>query len=219
MIRSEGEISIDRIDRLRYIPGMKYTADEPRLRQISNVEFVLLQIISQAEEISGYEIGKLVEEREYRVWADIGTTSIYTGLEKLRRKRLVTSHLDVAKRGKGPLPKKFRLTRKGHHTLEKEIEHGLSSTRERDRRFDLALAAIRLLPPQTVINALRKRKQFLREVAKHVNEHFKSLGGEDLPVNIKGLFKHSIHLIRHELEFVDTLLVDLKRTQTRKGAS
>ena len=61
---------------------MDYYNDPPRSKELSNVELMLLEIISQAKEISGYRIGKLVEERQYRVWADIGTTSIYTGLEK-----------------------------------------------------------------------------------------------------------------------------------------
>lgn len=196
-----------------------YSKTLPRSDHISNVEFMLLQIISQAREISGYEIGKLIEERQYRVWADIGTTSIYTGLEKLRGKRLVTSYLDLAKRGKGPLPRKFRLTKKGHQTLKKEIEHALSSTRERDRRFDLALAAIPLLTPRAVVTALHKRKRFLREIAKHVDARFQSLGGESLPTNIKALFKHSMHLITHELEFVDALVVDLKGTSSSKEGS
>jgi DNA-binding PadR family transcriptional regulator len=172
---------------------------------------MLLQIISQAGEVSGYKIHKLVEEREYRVWADIGTTSIYTGLEKLRKKRLVISWLDRAKRGKGPLPKKFRLTEKGHQTLRREIEQALSSTRERDRRFDLALAAIPLVSVRTVRGALQKRKTFLGEVAEGVEARFEFLGGENLPINIKELFKHSMLLVKHELEFIDALLVDLKR--------
>jgi hypothetical protein len=32
-----------------------------------------------------------------------------------------------------------------------------------------------------------------------------------LPINIRELFTHSMHLIKHELEFIDALLVDLKR--------
>lgn len=190
---------------------MSYNKLRPRIKPLTNAQFMLLQIISQAGEVSGYKIHKLVEEREYRVWADIGTTSIYTGLEKLRKKRLVISWLDRAKRGKGPLPKKFRLTEKGHQTLRREIEQALSSTRERDRRFDLALAAIPLVSVRTVRGALQKRKTFLGEVAEGVEARFEFLGGENLPINIKELFKHSMLLVKHELEFIDALLVDLKR--------
>lgn len=195
---------------------MLYKALQAEPRRLSNAEFMLLQIVCQAGEISGYKINKLVEERQCRIWAGIGTTSIYNGLEKLRNKRLVTSRLDVAKRGKGPLPNKFRLTKRGQAALEKEIEHALSATRERDLRFDLAVAAIPFLTLPTATSALRKRKKFLREVAQHVNARFEELGGEDLPLNIKALFKHLLHLIEHELEFVDVLIVDLKKSKIGK---
>jgi DNA-binding PadR family transcriptional regulator len=195
---------------------MNYYNDPLTARKLSNVELMLLQIISQAGEISGYAIGKLAEERQYRVWADIGTTSIYTGLEKLKRKGLVTFRLDVGKRGKGPLPKKFRLTTKGRLTLKKEIERSLSCTRERDRRFDLALAGIPLLPPEKVVTALRKRKKFLGEVAGQIKARFQSIGGEALPINIKAVFKHSLHLIKHESKFMDRLLAELTKTRSTK---
>jgi DNA-binding PadR family transcriptional regulator len=195
---------------------MLYKSGQGEPGQVSNAEFMLLQIICQAGEISGYKINKLVEERQYRIWAGIGTTSIYTGLEKLRKKGLVASRLDVAKRGKGPVPKKFRLTQRGQAALKKDIERALSSTRERDLRFDLAVAALPLLTLPTATSALRKRKKFLREVARQVNARFQALGGEGLPLNIKSLFKHSLHLIEHELEFVDVLILDLKKSKIGK---
>jgi DNA-binding PadR family transcriptional regulator len=197
---------------------MQYKLEKFKADRISNVEFMLLQILCQQGELSGYRINKIVEEREYRVWTDIGITSIYTGLEKLRKKRLVTPRIDVSKLGKGPLPKKFQITKKGQQVLKKEIEYSLSYTRERDRRFDLALVAIPLLSLQVVINALEKRKHFLRDSEKQISVRFEALGGEKLPINIKALFKHSLHLIKHELEFVNKLIADLKKALSKKEA-
>ena len=181
---------------------------------ISNVELMLLQIIYQQEEICGYEIDRLVKEREYREWADIGTTSIYTGLERLRKRRFVQFRIDEAKRGKGPLPKKFRLTQKGRGALKNELLKALSYTRERDKRFDLAFSAINVLTLKQVTEALERRKDFLLQVAQRLKEKLKSLGGDRLPINIKALFRHSLYLIKSEVRFVDNLIIDLKKEQT-----
>ncbi len=181
---------------------------------ISNVELMLLQIIYQQEEICGYEIDKLVKERDYREWADIGTTSIYTGLEKLRKKGFVRLRIDEEKRGKGPLPKKSRLTKKGKDVLKDELLKALSCARERDKKFDLAFSAIGVLKTVEVKRALEKRIQFLLKMSHKLNEKLKSLGGERLPINIKALFKHSLYLIRNEVKFVDNLITDLKKEQT-----
>ncbi len=201
---------------MRYITPMKYKQAPAQATNISNVEFMLLQIVSQAGEISGYSINKLVEERQYRVWAGIGTTSIYTGLERLKRKGLVTSRVDMSKRGKGPLPRKSCLTRRGRAVLRKEIEDALSRTRERDLRFDLAIAAIPLISAEATIRALQKRKRFLGEVAAGIRARFEAIGGENLPVNIRAPFKHSLHLIKRELEFVDVLIGDVRQTKKKK---
>jgi len=180
------------------------------MMKLSNVEFMLLQIIYQRGEISGYEVDKIVEEREYRKWAGIGMTSIYAGLKKLEKKQLVKSYIDTGKQGKGPLPKKFRLTGQGRNALKKEILKALSSTRETDRRFDLAFSAIPVLTSKEVIEALNKRKEFLSEAAENIKKRFESLGGENLPINVKTLFKHPLFLIRHELKFIDALIKDIK---------
>jgi DNA-binding PadR family transcriptional regulator len=195
---------------------MSYKRPKVESASLSNVEFMLLQIIAQCGEISGYRINKLVEEREYRAWADIGATSVYTGLARLARKGLVRSRLDMAKKGKGPLPRRFRLTAKGQRVLREEIRRGLSSTREGSRRFDLALAAIPVVARHEIIRALERRKRFLGRAATHVTARFRAIGGERLPINIKALFKHSLHGIRRELQFMDVLLRDVKKTKQRK---
>ena len=180
------------------------------------IKQVLLQIIRQKGEVCGYEIDKIVKIREYREWANIGRTSIYTGLEKLSKKHLVTTFIDTDKQGKGPLPKKFKLTETGQITLRNEIFNALSSSRERDKKFDLAFAAIDILTLKEVISALRKRKDFLSEVAKKVEKKFESLGGFNLPINIKALFKHSLYLIKNERKFLDTLMAELQAEKTGK---
>ncbi len=187
-----------------------------KLDKISNVEFMLLQIIRQKGEVCGYEIDKIVKIREYREWANIGRTSIYIGLEKLAKKHLVETFIDTDKKGKGPLPKKYKLTKKGKKTLRSEIFNTLSSSRERDRKFDLAFAAIDVLTTKEVISALKKRKEYLSEVAKKVEKKFESLGGFNLPINIKALFKHSLYLIKNERKFLDTLMAELQAEKTGK---
>lgn len=58
--------------------------------KINNVELTLLEIIREKSNTSGYEIRKIIEERGYREWANIGKTSIYVGIKKLKEKSLIT---------------------------------------------------------------------------------------------------------------------------------
>jgi DNA-binding PadR family transcriptional regulator len=177
--------------------------------RLTNVEFIILQITYEREEVSGYEIDQWIKERGYREWADIGTTSIYIGLAKLGKKRLVSSYLDTAKYGRSPLPRKFSITDAGKKVLKQEILAALSSTRERDYRFDLAVAAIPAVATEEVVAALEERKIFLREVAERGNRLFEKQGGPALPLNLQALFKHPLLYIQSEIAFVDSLIQEL----------
>jgi DNA-binding PadR family transcriptional regulator len=177
--------------------------------ELSNSEFILLQIIYDKEMISGYEIHQLIKARGYREWADIGTTSIYVGLNKLNKRKLVTSHIDIDKQGRGPVPKKFEITVEGKKVLEQETLEALSSTRERDFKFDLALAAIPHVPKESVVAALQQRKRFLTGIADDVNQKLASSKEKQFPVNLQALYWHPLILIKNEIEFMDNLIKDL----------
>lgn len=185
--------------------------------RLTNVEFIILQIINEREEVSGYDIDQWIKERGHRVWADIGitsvyvgTTSIYVSLAKLSKKKLVSSYLDTGKYGsRGPLPKKFSITAAGKKALQEDILTALSSSRERDYRFDLAFSAIPVVDTVEVVAALQQRKTFLGEAAERVKRLFEEQGGQTLPINLQALFKHPLLHIQSEIAFVDSLIQEL----------
>jgi hypothetical protein len=117
------------------------------------------------------------------------------------------------KRGKGPLPKKFNLTNKGKKILKEEVAEALSATRERDRRFDIALAAIREIDPKDAVQALEKRKLFLSTEMQRIDTKFFQQDGQTLPKHVQILFKHPLILIRAELEFMDEIIDTIKTSQ------
>lgn len=177
--------------------------------EITNVEFMLLQIICEQKKVSGYVINQLIKERGYSEWVDIGTTSIYVGLKKLTKKELVNSFLDTAKQGKGPMPRKFKVTDDGVKILKQITLESLSASRERDNRFDLALSGIPFLTTEEVLVALEERKDFLSEAARNINKKFESQGGIRLPFHVQALFRHPLSIIKSEIEFMDILITDL----------
>lgn len=181
---------------------MKYIIDP-----LSNAELMLLELINEQKEISGYDIELLVRERGYRNWADIGTTSIYVSLKKLTKKELVISYLLEEKSGKkGPKPKIFKLTEKGIEVLKEEILQALSFSRERDIRFDLGLAAMPILSDQEVLLALEQRRRFLQANLKKMEYNFQLRGGRSLPIHLIALFDHSAHMIRESIRFTESLI-------------
>jgi len=179
------------------------------MHTLSNVEFMLLQMIAEYRQASGYDLIKLVDQRGYREWANIGTTSIYAGLKKLSDRGLIASEEPDEKSGKGPKPVRFTLTATGIRELRNEILDSLSSTRERDNRFDLGLAAIPHVGNEDAITALRQRLAFLEQASKRIRQKYESQGGADMPLNARALFLHPISLIESEEAFVVRLIHEL----------
>jgi DNA-binding PadR family transcriptional regulator len=181
------------------------------VRKLANVELMLLELIFEGKEVSGYEINALVEKRGFREWADIGTTSIYIGLKKLEQKGLLESYVNMEKKGRGPLPRYFRLNKKGIEILKDEIFDALSTTRERDRRFDLGLAGIPFITRSKAISAFQTRKDFLKREKKRVNIKFEEQGGKKLPLSVRKIFEHPLYLMDQEIVFIDSIIKDLKK--------
>ncbi|NEN87222.1 helix-turn-helix transcriptional regulator [Paenibacillus elgii] len=179
------------------------------MNRLSNVEFMLLQIIAESKQASGYQINKLIELRGYREWANIGTTSIYAGLQKLKDKRLIRSEDSVHKSGKGPLPSTYVMMEAGIETLRNEIIVSLTSARERDNRFDLGLAALPFIGEDEAVEALRKRQNFLEETLRNLGQKYESQGGYRLPLHVRALFLHPMSLIETEKTFVANLISEL----------
>lgn len=179
------------------------------MHSISNVEFMLLQMIAECRQASGYDIKKLVDQRGYLEWANIGTTSIYAGLKKLSEKGWIISEEAGMKFGKGPVPVRFALTEAGMARLKYEILGSLSSSRERDHRFDLGLAALPLIGKEEAAAALRKRLDFLQEASATIRQKYEAQGGVRLPLNVRALFLHPLSLIESERAFVSGLMNEL----------
>lgn len=182
---------------------------------VSNAEFMLLQLLCEKGGVSGYEINAIVEERGYRHWADIGSTSVYNSLEKLLKKGFAECYVDTEKRGKGPLPKKFSITADGRGALLENIGSALSSTRERDKRFDLGLAACNFLDRAEVKKALAGRKQLLVEAKENIKKKYAQQHISATPAHVRYLFNHPAYLIDTELRFIDNFLSDFSKEEAR----
>ena len=176
---------------------------------LTNSELMILQVISANNDISGYEINKYVKYAEYNIWADIGKTSIYASLKKLEKKQYIIAELDLNKKGKGPLPYKYNISKSGLKILYDEMIEILSSAGIRDRSFDLTLSALQLLPSGDVIKALENRISFLRLEFNRIKEEYNDRKdcvdlGPDL------LYQHILSLNKTEITFTEKIMQQIK---------
>ena len=129
----------------------------------SNTELMLMQLISENPNKTGYEINNWVRKLGYYKWAGVGKTSVYNGLNKLISKEYLNSHINANKTGKGPLPTCYNITEKGIEVLKQDMLETIQTARERDQRFDLIVSAIHLLQNTEIFESFTNRKNFLNE--------------------------------------------------------
>lgn len=134
---------------------------------------------------------------------------IYAGLKKLNKKGLIESEVAGEKSGKGPMPIRYVVTEVGRTTLRNEIIVCLSSSRERDKRFDLGLAALSFIDKNEAVEAMRKRLDFLGEASENIRQKYESQGDIRLPLHVRMLFLHPMSLIESEQVFVSNLINEL----------
>ncbi|MNV58908.1 hypothetical protein D3C71_1513040 [compost metagenome] len=101
------------------------------------------------------------------------------------------------------------MTEQGVRTLRDEVISSLSSSRERDNRFDLGLAALPFVKKDKAIEALRERLDFLGKTLNHLKQLYESQGGAQLPLHVRALFLHPVSLIENEQAFVSNIIHEL----------
>jgi DNA-binding PadR family transcriptional regulator len=169
---------------------------------LNNNEYMILSFVWEFETASGYQINATINNRGYREWADVGMTSIYITLKKLEQKKLLDSHITMNKTTQGPAAREYSITEDGRLLLKEETEKGLSETRERDRRFDLALSMIDILIPEDAFGLMGKRKLYLTSEQKRLSEIYE---GQQQSISFSGalLFRHTLQFIRSEISFLE----------------
>ncbi len=182
--------------------------------KISNTELILLILINEHKEISGYQLNSVIEKYGYREWAGVGTTSIYAGLKNIEKKGLARGKLDYKKTTKGPVGRLYSVTNSGKEILKAEISSGLSETRENDKRFKIAVSGMDFLKNQEIYDLLSERIRFLENEFARLAKKFESQKPE-MVFKAEILFNHSFSSIRNEINFTKQLAEKIKIGEKR----
>ena len=184
--------------------------------EVSNAELILLEIIYEKGPISGYSIGKLVAERGYREWADIGSTSIYRGLSNLESGGMLVSENDNSKNGKGPMPRIFKISRAGLEMLAGSVASALAESGESDKRFDIGVAGMAAVGFSPASTLLKRRVRLLSGRKEYVSARYREETKNKVPFFVKALFEHPLAAIESEIEFTQRLIAVVSEEARRE---
>ncbi len=172
---------------------------------LSNAELMLMQLIFESPNKTGYKINNWVKKLGYNKWAGVGKTSVYNGLNKLISKEYLSSHINANKTGKGPLPTCYNITERGSEVLKHDMLETIQTARERDQRFDLTISAIHLLRNVEIFEAFSIRKNFLSEEYNRLSSDYQEQK-DCIADGGKLLYERMLMSLEADLKFTDLIL-------------
>lgn len=173
-------------------------------QQLSNIEVILLYIVN-AKPSYAYDINKVIDYRNIRMWVRVGVASIYQVLRRLEEKKMLYSQ--VEKEGKMPDRKRYYITKFGKKALTEASRRLLANMDYFYMDLNIGLESSDILTPREIaislISRLDKVKTNIRRM-KEINMcENKSLFKK------RALIKNLIFMREAEEAFLEEVLKDM----------
>ncbi|MDR3540437.1 MAG: PadR family transcriptional regulator [Desulfosporosinus sp.] len=169
---------------------------------LSNVELILIKFIKTKPSYA-YEIERMIEDREIRVWVKIGGTTVYQVLDRLCNKGFLKSKIE--KEGNMPQRKRYYVTDNGNKAFEKATVKLLRNSEHYYFDLTIGLACRHLMETEMFKQTIQERLNNLNDFVDHFNEKFEKV--KELYPNKRLLVKE--YLLSHyqlEQSFLERIL-------------
>ena len=155
----------------------------------------------------GYEIEKIIEQRNMRSWTEIGFSSIYYVLKRLEEAEFVRSKKKLV-RGRNRVV--YLITRVGKRVLKERIIALLSKNSKQISPFELGVSYIHLLDPKEAIECLEKFLVSSQERLNRLKEFLKNSKAELGNYRQIALFERPLELVDAEMNWVRHFISELQ---------
>ena len=174
---------------------------------MTNAELAILTLVVEKPR-HGYEIEQVIEERGMRNWTEVGFSSIYYLLNKLKEKGLVTSQLEQPG-GRGPTRKVFQITEQGLKVWYQAILGTLTTPERRSTSFLLGISSLTFILPEDTIQALEQYRESLVQQRDQVKQRWEEQSIQPLPTFVDAMFDYSATLIEAEINWISKFIKKL----------
>ncbi len=169
---------------------------------MTNAELAILSLTAETPR-HGYEIEQVIETRGMREWTEIGFSSIYYVLKKLKKAGLVESEL-IPTQGRGGAKRVYQITDEGRAALHAATLETLSQPKNSYPTVLLGIANLPILPATETVAALRSYQEGLAERMVHVTAQLEEQ--RPLPNHVELLFSYSLMTITAEKNWIENLI-------------
>ena len=144
--------------------------------RLTTADLVVLAVLSYERPMHGYELVKLLEERDFEDWAPISRPQVYYSLRKLAEHKYLIPAKDHAP-ALGPERIVYRPARKARRAMETALGDAKWVEQRPPSPFNTWSALALLAGPNNVAAQFERRKEFLKKEIKREKETLKSFDG------------------------------------------
>jgi len=182
-------------------------------KKLSHVAFAVLGLIAEGESYP-YDLLKKIEDRQMRNWTNIGQSSIYGIINKLKGLELINTRTKTSDQNR--TQRLLTITEKGKQVLKANILSILSQDRYMGRDWDLAFSNLKFsfISKEETIDALEECVKRLRENRTALESRMelgKTVFGGRPPLQFRGLFVHALKVIAANIEFCNEVIDELNK--------
>jgi DNA-binding PadR family transcriptional regulator len=158
---------------------------------LTPAELTLLGLLAEKPR-HGYELEEVITARGMREWTEIGFSSIYYLLTKLRDRGLVA---EIAEPAHGKARKVFAPTPAGRDACAQAAEQAIAVPHPVFPAVLVGLANQPLIPPERLRRALGRRAEALTDKITQVRA---AAARQDLPPFVRAIFDYSLTQLEAE---------------------
>ena len=179
---------------------------------ISNLEASILGLICEGFRY-GYELDKIIEERNMRHWTEIAFSSIYYVLKRLEKKGFIVSGNE---RVSGRSRKVYSVSPQGEAAMREKVQYLISNTHPVPDPFDLGVGNLDKLTHEEIIEGLRSYIESLGDREQFYRKRLTVMEDSEWPYHIRGLVTRPLAMLDAERKWVEDNIDELEALHNAK---
>lgn len=179
-----------------------------KAHSLNENQVLILGTIGESEKrgLSGKQINEIAKIRNFRVWSNFSSSSVYYNLEKLES----LGYLELRKEkgtGAGAPRKVFYITETGIEALRREGLKYLSGATGTRIDLDLGFVCAYVIPPEEIIDALRTYLATIKERLVNMERNIVAQGGlENASIPAWGVIMNSRYVLEARQRLIEELI-------------
>ena len=180
---------------------------------ISDLEASILGLICEGHSY-GYELEKVIDERNMRNWTEVAFSSIYYVLKRLEKQGLITS---TSKNVNGRSRQVYSVTPEGTQAMKDKVNNLLSEYHSLTDPFDLGLSNLNKITPKEALAALQSYGESLEVHDEYLKQRLAKVEEMGWPFYINGQITRSMKKLAAEKEWVEEFTEEMREHFSKKG--